>query len=304
MLLKPFVLTLMILVSNPVWADREQSAKNYLPIFSTNQSIQKRYSFAIHPLHNPQRLFDNFNPLVQYLNGRIRNAELYLEASKDYPSFDDKLAREAVDFALPNPYQTITSLNYNYRVIAKMGDDFNFRGIILLRKESKINDVTELKGKTISYPAPSALAATMMPQFYLYENGLDVMNDTTSLYVGSQESSIMNVFQGDVDAAATWPTPWELLIKELPEISEKIKVMWQTETLPNNGVVAHKRVPQQLSQEIQRLLANMHHNKEGQRILKKIYLSKFEHANNETFAPVSNFIKTFTQKIRHPEAAN
>jgi len=70
-----------------------------------------------------------------------------------------------------------------------MGDDENFRGIILVRKDSAIENVADLKGKAVSYPAPTALAAAMMPQYYLQTHGLDVMNDLDNRYVGSQASS-------------------------------------------------------------------------------------------------------------------
>ncbi len=40
-----------------------------------------------------------------------------------------------------------------------MSDDNNFRGIILVRKDSGIKKLTDLKGKAESFPTPTALAA-------------------------------------------------------------------------------------------------------------------------------------------------
>ena len=97
-----------------------------------------------------------------------------------------------------------------------MGNDEMFRGIILVRKDSGIRKVTDLKGKKVSYPAPTALAATMMPQYYLHTHGIDVNRDIENLYVGSQESSIMNVLRGHVAAGATWSVPWKIFQQENP----------------------------------------------------------------------------------------
>ena len=44
------------------------------------------------------------------------------------------------------------------------------------------------------------LAATMMPQYYLHTHGIDVNRDVETRYVGSQESSILNVLRGHVAA--------------------------------------------------------------------------------------------------------
>ncbi|BCN94099.1 hypothetical protein THMIRHAM_18840 [Thiomicrorhabdus immobilis] len=269
------------------------------PILAAKAASEKhQYQFAVHPLHNPSRLFDVFNPLLEYLNQNIPEAEFTLEASRDYAVFDQKLIDQTVDFALPNPFQTLIAIEHNYRVIAKMGDDFNFKGIILVPKDSPIKTPKDLKGYSVSYPAPTALAGTILPQYYLQTHGLDINKDIKNVYVGSQESSIMSVYLGTTMAGATWPPPWEALSKERPELKEKLKVIWQTQSLPNNSVVAGKNVPVEISDKVQILLANLHTTAEGQKILNKMYLSKYEKADNSTYAPVKQFINQFQKTVR------
>ena len=188
----------------------------YNPEFSQlpPQLQTKEYSFGVHPLHNPKRLLEVFGPLMNYLSNNVQSSTFRLEASRSYDVYDEKLYSQKFDFSLPNPFQTINAIENGYNVFAKMGDDHNFKGIILVRNDSHIKKVIDLKGKKVSYPAPTALAATMMPQYYLQNNGLNVMTDIENHYVGSQESSIMNVFLGETSAAATWPPPWLALSKE------------------------------------------------------------------------------------------
>ncbi len=258
--------------------------------------------FAVHPLHNPEHLIEVFEPLIHYLNKNIPNRTIQLEASHNYAAFEEKLRKQEVDFALPNPYQTLLAIKYGYRVFAKMGDDQNFRGIILVRKDSGINTFAQLKGKTISYPAPTALAATMLPQYLLYKNGLDVTKDTKSLYVGSQESSIMNVYLKTSQAGGTWPPPWQAFVKSNPERAKELEVRWQTAPLLNNALVARKDLPQDLVQKVQRLLLDLQNTEEGRTVLSKIGLSKFETATDKTYEPVQTFINQFTKKVRPPES--
>ena len=42
------------------------------------------YRLAVHPLHNPSKLIQAYQPLVDYLNDRLHGARLSLEASRDY----------------------------------------------------------------------------------------------------------------------------------------------------------------------------------------------------------------------------
>lgn len=269
------------------------------PEFSTTAPVKAHeYVFAIHPLHNPERMFKVYGPLIDYLNRHISHATLRLEASRNYAAFDKKLYARQPEFALPNPYQTLNSLKYGYHVIAKMGDDDKFTGIILVRRDSGIKQVSDLKGKKVSYPAPTALAATIMPQYYLHTHGLDINRDVKNIYVGSQESSIMNVYLGYVAAGATWPLPWETFQKEQPNWARELMLQWETAPLINNGVVARDDVPPELSLRVAHLLANLHTTAEGRVILERMPLSRFELADDQSYNVIKDFLRTFNQQVR------
>lgn len=292
-------LLLFMLVLLSLTACNDEAIPAYSPSFSDrapNQSQQ--YIFSVHPLHNPQRLFEVFNPLMTYLETHIPETTFKLEASRNYAAYDKKLYAKLAHFSLPNPFQTINAVDKGYRVIAKMGDDANFRGIILTRKDSGIEKVSDLKGKAVSYPAPTALAATMMPQYYLHTHGLDVMQDVDNRFVGSQESSIMNVFLDQTQAGSTWPPPWMALSRERPELAEQLQISWETPPLPNNGVVALPDIDPAVITQVQQLLTNLHQTAEGQAILKRMELSRFELAQNATYQPVRDFIATFSKEVR------
>lgn len=258
----------------------------------------REYVFAVHPLHNPKRLFEVYGPLIDYLNQHIPDARFRLEASRNYEEFDKKMSGRQVDFALPNPYQTLNSLKHGYHVIAKMGDDAKFTGVILVRRDSGIKKVTDLKGKKVSYPARTALAATLMPQYYFQTHGLDVNRDIENLYVGSQESSIMNVYLGNVAAGATWPLPWETFQKEHPDNARELEVRWETEPMINNGVVARDDVPDQLARRVASLLDTLHTSQEGRAILARMPLSRFELADDQRYRVIESFLHTFSKRVR------
>jgi len=258
----------------------------------------RQYMFAIHPLHNPARLFTIYGPLIDLLNRHLPDTPFKLEASRNYEEFEKKLYNRQFDFALPNPYQTLNSLRYGYRVIAKMGDDHQFAGLILVRRDSGIEEIHDLKGKKVAYPAATALAATMMPQYYLQTHGLDVQRDIENLYVGSQESSILNVYYGNTAAAATWTQPWREFQKEQPDKAAALQVKWQTEPLLNNGVVVRDDIAPELAEKVTVLLETLHTTPEGAALLERLHLSQFERANNQRYQAIEEFLDLFSQKVR------
>lgn len=279
---------------------QEKENESYAPAYSDRppEIANTVYSFGVHPLHNPQRLFEVYQPMLDYINRHLEGHELRLEASRDYASYDKKLFSGQFHFALPNPYQTVVSAEKGYRIFGKMGDDENFRGIILVRKDNPVKTIMDLKGKVVSYPAPTALAATMMPQWYMHQHGLDINKDITNSYVGSQESSIMNVYLGKSAAASTWPPPWHAMIKKRPDIAKKVMVRWETEPLPNNGLVVREDVPPELLKKVSDIIFSLHTHKEGRKILEAMELSRYEVADDSTYDAVREFLRHFEEEVR------
>ncbi len=272
---------------------------SYAPVYGpARPTAGGIYRFAVHPLHNPQRLAETYGPIVAYLNRRLGGPILQLEAARSYEEFESKLYGRAYDLALPNPHQTIHALQSGYRPFGKMGDDTSFRGIILVRRDSGILEVAQLKGKAVAFPAPTALAATMLPLWFLHHHGLDANRDIQRRYAGSQESSIMSVYLGETAAGATWPVPWEAFQRKRPDIAAALVVRWETASLLNNSLVARDDVPPELVKRLGELLSSLHETEEGARLLQAIPISRFEPASALTYEPVRVFLDAYEKAIQ------
>ncbi len=291
---------LLILFLNACDNNSGQSSQQQ-PVFSDKPlELEKviEYSFGVNPLHNPKQLLDIYGPLVDYLNQHLTGVVLKLEASRNFAAFEEKLYSRQFAFARPNPYQIIEAEAKGYRIFGKMGNDEDFRGIILVRKDSGIQTVADLKGKKISYPAPTAVAATMLPQYYLHTHGLDINKDIENVYAGSQESVIMNVYLKITAAGGTWLLPWQNFQKDQPDKAKELEVKWETTPLQNNALVVRDDIPPEIVDKVSELLFTLHTHAAGQAILARIPMSKFEVAQHETYEPTRIFLKTFEATVR------
>jgi len=271
--------------------------EEYQPVLSL-QAQDRIYRVGIHPLHNPQRLMEVYGPLLDHLSAAMPDVDLQLEASRNYEEYEKKLYGGEFAFAMPNPYQTVLAQRRGYRVIAKMGNDAEFRGLILVRRDSPVRNVQDLHGRTVAYPAATALAATMMPQYYLHTHGLDVNREVQSLYVGSQESAITSVLRGHVAAAATWSVPWKAYQQQNPVQAALLEVKWQTEPLVNNSWMVREDVPPEVVQRFTRLLVGLGDDEQGRSLLQRLPAAPFELASDETYAPVRVFLGQFSSRVR------
>lgn len=260
------------------------------------------YRFAIHPLHNPRKLTQAYQPLIDYLSSHIPGVRFQLEASRDYPAYEAKFRAREAEFLLPNPWQTLEAMKVGYQVIAMAGDAEDFKGIFIVRKDGGIRKPADLKGRAVSFPSPTALAATIMPQFFLHQQGVDVNRDIDNRYVGSQESSIMNVHLRQVAAGGTWPPPWRAFEKDHPQEAAELMVIWETPSLMNNSVMVRDDVPSGVRDQVRRLLSGLDKAKDGEEVLAAMETARFHEADNASYERVREFVARFEREVRPVEA--
>jgi len=291
-------LLFVVLVSVLPGCSQKQDAQG--PVYRPEPRgvVRKIHHLAVHPLHNPAKLSEVYQPLITYLNRELPEVRFELEASRDYASYEGKIGSRVPELLLPNPWQTLQAMNNGYKVIAMAGSPEDFKGIFVVRKDSGIKKPADLKGKAVSYPSPTALAACIMPQYFLHQKGLNVMKDIENRYVGSQESSIMNVFYGQTAAGATWPPPWRAFQKSYPLEASQLEVIWETPHLVNNSVMVRNDLSLGLQIKIQAALVRLHDIPEGRGILSGMETSRFSVAAESDYELVRRYVATFEQEIR------
>ncbi|MFH0726924.1 MAG: PhnD/SsuA/transferrin family substrate-binding protein [Pseudomonadota bacterium] len=295
------IVALFLLLGVLPGCDREPEGKG--PQFGENPSSPgiPVYRLVVHPLHNPAKLMQAYQPLVDYLNGRLQGAALALEASRDYANFEEKYRGRKPEFLLPNPWQTLDAMKAGYRVIAMAGDPRDFKGIFVVRLDSDLTRPADLKGKSVSYPSHTALAACIMPQYFLHNHGINVLTDIENRYVGSQESAIMNAFLKQTAAGVTWPPPWRAFQKEHPREAAELKVIWETESLVNNSVMVRGDVPAPVGEQVRALLLGLDGTREGESVLAGMETSRFLPASDEDYDGVRRYISRFESEVRPVE---
>ncbi|MCK9386896.1 MAG: phosphate/phosphite/phosphonate ABC transporter substrate-binding protein [Sulfuritalea sp.] len=259
------------------------------------------YRFAVHPLHNPAKLLRAYQPLVDSVNSRLQGVRLSLEASRDYASFEEKYLARKPDFILPNPWQTLQAEKVGYRVIAMAGEPQDFTGIFVVRRDSGLKLPADLKGKAVSYPSSTALAACIMPQYFLHSHGININADIQNRYVGSQESSIMNVYLKLTAAGATWPTPWRAFQKEHPKEAAELEVIWETEPLVNNSVMVRDDVPAPVAEQVRALLLGLEATPDGKSVLAGMETARFLPASDRDYEVVRQYVSRFEKEVRAVE---
>jgi phosphonate transport system substrate-binding protein len=137
-----------------------------------------------------------------------------------------------------------------------------------------------------------------MPQYFLHQHGIDITKDLENCYVGSQESSIMNVHGKKTVAGVTWPPPWRLFQKDHPAEAAELKIAWETEPLINNSLMIRDDIPADQRHQIQEILTGLQASAAGNAVLAAMGTSRFIPASDKDYDVVRLYVQRFEREVR------
>lgn len=260
---------------------------DYIPKGEKAADRKDRIVLGVAPSLPPTKLFTQFQPLADYL-ARKTGKEIVLSTAQSHPAYLERLKNGEYELIFPNPYHYIlASKAAGYTPIAKVYG-IPFQGLIVVRRDSGIDKISDLKGKKIAYPAPLALAATMQVRAYLKRQGIDPERDTRETYAASQESVIYGVHQRLFDAAGTWPEALEAIPDD---VRRELKVLAETETLPHRPMAIRNDVPSDVSEKLKNAILGMKDDPEGRSILASIGYKGFEDTSDRDYDKVREWAR-------------
>jgi len=151
----------------------------------------------------------------------------------------------------------------------------DYAGLIVVKKDSGINSLADLKGKVIAFEEPHSTSATVLPRMLFEEKKIKLMQiktpgsvkpDTIGYTYGSDGNAVNVLITGRADAATTIHREFDRL---KPEIRDSLKVLGTTMTAPRNLVAVRKDIDPRLLKELKEVLLNMDKDPEGQGVLKR-----------------------------------
>ncbi len=269
------------------------SKADYVPSISATppKPSGTEYAFGVLPVHNAVQLFETYQPLIDEINRQVSGFTVRLETARDYPAYEKKVVDRKLDFAMLGPHLVIPAESFGYHIVARAGG--NVRGLIIVRKDSHIRKVRDLKGAYISFGARTDLTGSMMQKVFLRDAGLDIDRLAKPKYVGSQESALMNVYFDLSAAGCVSESTWSAFHHAKPAYAEQLEVRWATAPLVGLGIMAQNDVPRDHVRQLVRALYQLHESQEGHDILERIRFSKFQPAGPETYDPVWEFLNDY-----------
>ncbi len=131
-----------------------------LPLQQACAAEQRTYSFGIVPQFEQRRLYSTWRPIIDDLEKRT-GLKFRLVTTLKIQDFERAFFHGTFDFVYVNPYH-IALLHDVQPYVPLVADTVPLRGILVARKDGPIQKPSDLNGKTVAFPSPNALGASLL----------------------------------------------------------------------------------------------------------------------------------------------
>ncbi len=156
-------------------------------------------------------------------------------------------------------------------VVQRFGSPF-YRGQIMVRTDSGIHSLKDLKGKRFAFVDPASTSGHLYPKTLLLSKGFEPKTFFgKSVFAGSHNAVVLSIYKGEVDGGAAYDGSRAAVAKSYPDVFEKIKVIAYTKEIPNDTVSVRKNIPEGLKAKIREGLKKISNSPKGSKVLKRLY---------------------------------
>ena len=215
-------------------------------ISSAQRVLAEELILSVHPFLQAKEVEAKFSPLAAYLSKQL-GVKVTVRVGASYDEHITAIGNDKVDLAYMGPASYVSLVNqYGKKPMLariEMGGKPTFHGYIVTRKDSAIQNLSELKGKSFAFGDPKSTMSYVVPHFMLAQAGVIDADSVEHTFLGSHENVVLGVLSGDYAAGAIKPAVFRKfeakglrILAVSPEISEHVFV--SRTTLPEKTVNA------------------------------------------------------------------
>ncbi|WP_256373174.1 phosphate/phosphite/phosphonate ABC transporter substrate-binding protein [Bdellovibrio sp. NC01] len=247
--------------------------------------------FALVPGQDSTVLMENGKVLEQWIHAQT-GLFVKMQVPTNFVAVVEGMGSQRVDVAIMNTFGYIMAHE-------KYGANAKLIGVNLGRSEywgqiitsdPKIQKIQDLNGKKIAFVDPASTSGYLLAaKLFKDEN----IKPSEIVFAGKHDSVVTMVYQGRIDAGATYHTPEEngvpqdarrLVKEQFPDVFQKVRILKLTGPIPSDPVVFRKDFPADLEKKLTSALKSFGSTPEGAVALKKLYhLTGFKDCDDKDY---------------------
>lgn len=212
-------------------------------------------SFGVLPYVTPQRLVKTMAPLRDLL-AEVTGRPVELRTGPGYRVFHEQTLRGDFDVVLTSAYLGRAAADERqFQMLAQ--SRYHTYAMLVVRNDSSIRQISELRGKTVAVPDPMSTLYGMVVRYLRY-HGLEPDRDVALRIFDTNQNSLSAPLRGDADVGVTGYTLW---VTEAPH--DRLRVVGVTPRVPGFMMLANPLMPPATAGRIRAALLAFHKTAAG-----------------------------------------
>ncbi len=237
--------------------------------------------FGIVPQQSATQLLELWAPLIQKMASDCK-CKIDFQTAPDISSFENNVKAGLYDIVYLNPFHFVNYQSVGYNALVRE-DGRRLKGLVVVKNDSPIKNLEDLKDQQIAFPGPTSFAATILVQKLFEQKNIKI----TPTFVKSHESVYFNVIAGLMPAGGGINRTMDNLSAE---DRAKLRILTTTQEVTPHPIAIHNRVSSQLRSEFLKTLTSLKDSPLGKNILEKLQLKPLVEAKNSDWDDVRKFM--------------
>ena len=182
------------------------------------------------PDEAPTELQRKFKPLGEYL-AKETGMKVQFTPVSDYAAVVESLATGKLDMAWLGGFTFVQAkirTNGTANPIVQRAEDAVFISRFITSNPD-VKTLQDLKGKTFAFGAPSSTSGSLMPRYFLQQDGLNPEKDFKNVaFSGAHDATVAFVAAGRADAGVLNASVWDKLVETNKVDTSKVRVFATT----------------------------------------------------------------------------
>ena len=222
---------------------------------------------GIHPYLSSTEIVRRFSPLADYLSRELKRP-VTIEIASSYATHIHDIGTDAVDVAFMGPASyVLMTREYGRKpllAVFESNGTRTFRGAIIVKKDSPISALFQLKGKKFAFGDKASTMGHLVPRYMLLKQGVDISDLAGNAFLTNHQNICLSVLAGEFDAGA---------VKEevFFEYEQKgLKAIALSPAVSDHVFVASAKLPKETVQSLHKALISLKDSPDGKQILSQI----------------------------------
>lgn len=156
-------------------------------------------------------------------------------------------------------------------VAVRYGRPF-YDGQIIANADAGISELADLDGKSFARPDPLSTSGWIIPSLTIRAAGVNPDTDLEEVVdAGGHTGVVTAVYNGDVDAGATFVDARSNVEEDFPDVYDRVQVIEVSAPIPNDGVQFHPSVSEEMREQIVEALLDIAATEDGAEALSMAY---------------------------------